>query len=147
MSLPSRLRSPLRPFGNSPALTPSYLLSFHQRSNPLFFMTVTVKSKSSLAVPPQVQRQAGIKAGDRVEFRVSGGIINIIPKLPSADDEYTPAQRHIIDARLAKADDDIKHGRLYGPFNTAEDMAASIEANIKKPRAAKRRAKPGKSPR
>ena len=33
-------------------------------------------------------------------FKVSGGIINIIPKLPSADDEYTPAQRRAIDSQL-----------------------------------------------
>jgi bifunctional DNA-binding transcriptional regulator/antitoxin component of YhaV-PrlF toxin-antitoxin module len=38
-----------------------------------------------------VRRRAGIKTGDRVEFKVSGGVINIVPKLPSADDEYTPA--------------------------------------------------------
>ena len=107
-------------------------------------MTVTVKSKSSLTVPVEGQRQAGIKTGDRLEFKVSGGIINIIPKLPAADDEYSPEQRRIIDARLAKADEDIKHGRVYGPFNTAEEMAASIEANIKKMRAAKRKAKPAR---
>jgi hypothetical protein len=34
---------------------------------------------------------------------------------------------------------DIKHGRVYGPFNTAEEMAASIEANIKKLRTVQRR--------
>jgi AbrB family looped-hinge helix DNA binding protein len=49
-------------------------------------MTVTVKNnRVGLVVPPSVRRQAGIKAGDRLEFKVSGGIINIIPKLPSAD--------------------------------------------------------------
>jgi hypothetical protein len=49
-----------------------------------------------------------------------------------------------IDARLAKTDEDIKHGRTYGPFNTAEEMAASIEANIKRLRAAKKRGKPAR---
>ena len=49
-------------------------------------MTITVKSKTDLVVPPSVRRRARIKAGDRVEFRVSGGIINIIPELPPADD-------------------------------------------------------------
>jgi bifunctional DNA-binding transcriptional regulator/antitoxin component of YhaV-PrlF toxin-antitoxin module len=97
-----------------------------------------------LIVPPRVRRRAGIRAGDRVEFKVSGGIITILPELPSADDEYTPEQRRIIDARLAKAGEDVKHGRVYGPFNTAEEMATSIEANLKKLRAAKRRAKPAR---
>ena len=42
------------------------------------------QTKSALTVPPAVQRLAGIKSGDRVEFKVSGGIINIIPEMPSA---------------------------------------------------------------
>ena len=67
-------------------------------------MTVTVKDQDTdLVVPPSVRRRAGIKAGDRLEFKVSGGIINIIPKLPSAADEYTATQRRIIDAELAEA--------------------------------------------
>ena len=83
-------------------------------------MTVTVKRNTALIVPPSVRRKAGLKAGDRVEFRVSGGLITIVPKPPTPDDEYTPEQRRIIDARLAKADEDIKHGRVYGPFEVEE---------------------------
>jgi bifunctional DNA-binding transcriptional regulator/antitoxin component of YhaV-PrlF toxin-antitoxin module len=77
-------------------------------------MTATAKNKTDLVVPPSLRRRAGIKPGDRLEFKVSGGIINIIPKLPSADDEYTPEQRRIIDAQL----DEAENGPLYGPFNT-----------------------------
>ena len=68
-----------------------------------FAMTVVVKDKKQLVVPSSVNRRAGIKPGDRLEFKVSGGIINIIPILPSADDEYTPARRHAIDAQLKEA--------------------------------------------
>jgi AbrB family looped-hinge helix DNA binding protein len=59
-------------------------------------MTVTVKNKEELVVPLSVRRRAGIKSGDRLEFRVSGGGVRIMPKLPSADDEYTscPAKSH-----------------------------------------------------
>lgn len=107
-------------------------------------MTIVVKKRTDLVVPTSVQRRAGIKAGDRLEFKVSGGVITILPKRPRADDEYTPEQRRSIDARLARADEDIKHGRVYGPFNTAEEMAASIEDNIKNLRAARRKAKPAR---
>jgi len=65
-------------------------------------MTVTVKNKTPLAVPPAVRRKAGFKNGQETEFRASGGVITIVPKLPSADDEYTPQQRRIIDAQLAE---------------------------------------------
>ena len=56
-------------------------------------------------------------------------------------DEYTPQQRRVIEARLAKADRDIKTGRVYGPFDTAEEMAASIEANIQRLRKLRRKTK------
>jgi hypothetical protein len=61
-----------------------------------------------------------------VEFKVSGGIINIIPKLPTADDEYTPAQRRAIDARLAEA----RKGPYYGPFKTAGEAIAFLGKEI-----------------
>ena len=85
-------------------------------------------------VPASVRRRAGIKAGDQLEFRVSGGIINIIPKLPSADDEYTPTQRRAIDAQLAEA----AKGPYHGPFDTADEMIAHIKGELKKRRALKK---------
>ena len=98
-------------------------------------MTVTVKSKTQITVPPQVQRRAGIKTGDRVEFKVSGGIINIIRKLPSADDEYTPAQRRIIDARLAEA----QKGPYYGPFTTSDQAIKFLNKEIRSRKSNKRK--------
>jgi len=98
-------------------------------------MTVTVKSRAGFAVPPGVQRKAGIKAGDRVQFKVSGGIINIIPELPTADDEYTPAQRRAIDARLRQA----RKSRPYGPFETADDAIKFLRGEIKRRNAIRRK--------
>jgi bifunctional DNA-binding transcriptional regulator/antitoxin component of YhaV-PrlF toxin-antitoxin module len=91
-------------------------------------MTVTVKNKSALTVPPEVQRQAGIKTGDRLEFRVSGRIITILPELPTAADEYTPEQRKILDAQLAEGLDDIRKGRVSPKFDTVDEMLASLKA-------------------
>lgn len=42
-------------------------------------MTVTLRSE--ITVPKSVQRKAGLKAGDRIEFKVSGRSIMIVPKL------------------------------------------------------------------
>jgi AbrB family looped-hinge helix DNA binding protein len=97
-------------------------------------MTVTVKHKAELVVPRSVRRQAGIKSGDRLEFKVSGGIINIIPELPLASDEYTPAQRRVIDAQLAEA----QRGPFHGPFNTADEMIAHLKGELKKRAATKK---------
>ena len=90
-------------------------------------MTVTVKSKIDLIVPPSVRRRAGLKSGDQVEFYVSGGVINIIPKLPNAADEYTPEQRRRIDAEL----DEAEKGPSHGPFNTAEDAIKFLRKEIR----------------
>ena len=55
-------------------------------------------------------------------------MITIIPRLPSADDEYTPKQRRLIDAQL----DEAEKGPFRGPFSTAEEMIADINGQLKK---------------
>jgi bifunctional DNA-binding transcriptional regulator/antitoxin component of YhaV-PrlF toxin-antitoxin module len=107
--------------------------------------TVTVQNESDLVVPRSVRRRAGIKSGDQVEFKVSRGVINIIPKRLSADDEYTPAQRRVIDSRLAKAETDIKKGRLYGPFETHEAMIDFLHGEVKRRKAQGKAKTPDKS--
>ncbi len=113
-------------------------------------MTTLVKihRKGQMTLPTKLRSLAGISEGDLVEAAFQHGKIVLTPKVvidrsrfPSAEEQYTPAQHRSIKSRLAKSDEDIKHGRVYGPFNTAEEMAASIEANIGKLRAAKKRAK------
>jgi AbrB family looped-hinge helix DNA binding protein len=85
-------------------------------------MTVIVDAKMDLVVPRSVRRRARIKAGDKLEVKVSGGVIHIVPKLPSADREYASWQRRVIDRALAVGLDDIKKGRLHGPFETHHEM-------------------------
>jgi AbrB family looped-hinge helix DNA binding protein len=96
-------------------------------------MTTVVKKRTPIVVPESLRRRAGIKAGDRLEFRVSGGIINIIPKLPSADDEYTPAQRRQINAELKEA----RRGPYYGPFESAAAASKFLQREFRKRKAAK----------
>ena len=95
-----------------------------------------------MVVPPSVRRQAGIKAGDKLEFKASRGLITILAKPSNTADEYTPEQRRSIDREIAKGLEDIEKGRTYGPFNTVDEMAASIEANIQKSRRTAKRSKP-----
>jgi bifunctional DNA-binding transcriptional regulator/antitoxin component of YhaV-PrlF toxin-antitoxin module len=95
-------------------------------------MTVTVKNKTPLVVPPAVRRQAGFKSGQEVEFKVSGGVISIRPKLPAQDDEDTPERRRIIDAQLAEGLADVKAGRVRGPFSTHREFISSLHAEAGK---------------
>jgi bifunctional DNA-binding transcriptional regulator/antitoxin component of YhaV-PrlF toxin-antitoxin module len=94
-------------------------------------MTVIVKSKAPLVVPPSVRRRAGLKNGDKLEFKVSSGVITILPK-PAADDEETPAQREVIARDLAKGLADIRHGRLQGPFASHQEFIATLHRDARK---------------
>ena len=99
-------------------------------------MTVSVKNKTPLVVPPKIRRRAGLAVADKVEFRVNGGVITITAKPPTADDEYTAEQRRIIDAQL----DEAEKGPFHGPFNTADEMIVHMKGQLKK-RAASKKAK------
>jgi len=101
--------------------------------------TGKIQKRGQVTIPTSVRRRAGLSKGDLVNFAFRRGKIVITPKLaidrskfPTADDEYTPAQRRIIDARLAEGLADIKAGRVYGPFDTHEEMMASLRSHGKK---------------
>jgi AbrB family looped-hinge helix DNA binding protein len=102
-------------------------------------MTVTVKNKTPLVVPPAVRRLAGLKSGDKLEFRVSAGMITILPKRPAADDDYTPAQRRVIDRGVAKGLEDIRKGRIHGPFDTVDEAIADLKAHARRRKKTARR--------
>jgi len=89
-------------------------------------MTVTVKNNIPLVVPPAVRRQAGLKSGDKLEFKVSGQIITIVPKPSEADGEYTPAQRRAIHRGIAQSEKEYAEGKSYGPFETHKAFIAAL---------------------
>ena len=84
--------------------------------------------------------RARIAEGDTVEAGFQRGKSILTPKLvidrsefPNAADEYSPAQRRVIDAQLAESLEDFKKDRGFGPFNTAEEMITHMKAELKKP--------------
>lgn len=97
-------------------------------------VTIVINEKNRALFPPSVRRQAGIKIGDELEIKVSGGIITLLPKPPTTDDEYTPAQRRTIDAQL----DEAEKGPFHGPFDSAAEMIAHIKGELKKRGATKK---------
>lgn len=60
-------------------------------------MTVTLKNKMPIVVPDAVRRKAGLRSGDQIEFKVSGRVIKIVPKVSSAEDYTTQAVAEIIE--------------------------------------------------
>jgi bifunctional DNA-binding transcriptional regulator/antitoxin component of YhaV-PrlF toxin-antitoxin module len=68
-------------------------------------VTVTVKNEAQLVVPPSVQRQAGIKTGDRLEFKVSSRSITIKALDPAT---YKPTKSEL--AAIRKGEAEIARG-------------------------------------
>jgi bifunctional DNA-binding transcriptional regulator/antitoxin component of YhaV-PrlF toxin-antitoxin module len=103
-------------------------------------MTVTVKGNAPIVVPPSVRRKAGFKAGDKLQFEARGdGVITIRAKCEDDDDpEYTPEQLKALHVRLDEAMEEYKRGEAVGPFNTAEEMIASMRSELKRRRAQKK---------
>ena len=98
-----------------------------------------VTSKGQVTIPTHLRAQVGLVDGDFVEARAHRGNIVLTPK-SVVDREYTPARRRAIDARLAEGLADIKAGRTFGPFNSAGEMIAHMEARTaNKPAAVKRK--------
>jgi len=112
--------------------------------------TGRIQSRGQVTIPTAVRRRAGLAKGDLVNFTFLRGKIVMTPKLalddtaaPTSGDEYTLAQRRVIDARLAKADADIKAGRVSKAFSDHGEFIAALdrEAARLSARKTKRRAK------
>ena len=74
---------------------------------------VTVKKKYQVVIPAAVRKQARIEVGDLLEAKAERGKIVLIPK-------------SAIDREIAEGLDDIRKGRMYGPFDSAEEMIRSL---------------------
>lgn len=75
-------------------------------------LLVKVTDKYQVTLPVRVRQQAGVAVGDLLEARVEGKKITLVPK-------------RVVDRELARALADVKHGRVRGPFPTAE---ATVQA-------------------
>jgi bifunctional DNA-binding transcriptional regulator/antitoxin component of YhaV-PrlF toxin-antitoxin module len=98
-------------------------------------MAAIARKGVPLVVPSAIRRKAGFKGGEDLEFKASGGVITIVRKLPGARDEYSPAQRQIVDARLTEA----RKGPYFGPFDTADEAIKFIRKEIRNRKAMERK--------
>ncbi len=94
---------------------------------------VKIQRKGQMTLPTRVRSAVGLADGDMVDVKVSGRRIVITPTLvidrsqfPTADDEYTPAQRRIIDAQLAEGLEDIKAGRVSKAYSNHAKFIADL---------------------
>jgi AbrB family looped-hinge helix DNA binding protein len=95
---------------------------------------VKVQPKGQMTIPRRVRSAVGLIDGDLVEVRAVGKRIIITPqpvidrsKFPTADDEYTPEQRHSISARLDRAE----KRPFYGPFKNGAEVAGFLKEKVR----------------
>ena len=80
---------------------------------------VTVKTKYQIVIPRAIREQAGVGIGDLLEAKVEKGKITFAPK-------------SVLDRHLAEGLEDLKKGRTHGPYKSAKDAIAALEARAKK---------------
>jgi AbrB family looped-hinge helix DNA binding protein len=85
---------------------------------------VTVKNKYQVVIPLRVRNEVGIHVGDILDAKAERGTIVFTPK-------------SLIDRGVAESLEDYKKGRAYGPFDSAEEMLASLRRKVKKLKTAK----------
>lgn len=68
---------------------------------------VKVKSHYQVTIPPKIRAKAQVAVGDLFEARVEGRTITLVPK-------------RLVDRELTLALNDVKRGRVKGPFPTAQ---------------------------
>ena len=81
--------------------------------------TVRVKANHQVTLPAAIIEKVGLKAGDLLDARIEKGKITLTP-------------RSEIDQRIAESIADYEAGRSYGPFDTANELIASLENNLNK---------------
>ena len=79
-------------------------------------MTVTLKEKTQLVVPASMQRQAGIKGGDRLKFKVSPRTITITAETST----YKPTKAEL--TAIRKGDAAIGRGQYVSLTDFLHDL-------------------------
>lgn len=72
-----------------------------------------MKTKYQVTLPTSVRKQADLRVGDLLEARVEGHRISLTPM-------------SVVERELAIALEDIKQGRVKGPFKTAQEAIRSL---------------------
>jgi bifunctional DNA-binding transcriptional regulator/antitoxin component of YhaV-PrlF toxin-antitoxin module len=87
---------------------------------------VKVKTKGQVTIPTALRRRAGLNVGDFLDAKLERGTLTLTPQTP-------------VDRDIAESLEDLKAGRTYGPFDTADEMMRSLRA--RRPRKSANKAK------
>ena len=80
---------------------------------------IRVRTNGQVTIPSSLIERAGLDVGDLLEAKLDRGKITLIRK-------------NFIDQRIDEGLEDIRKGRTYGPFESAEEMMASLQGKMKR---------------
>ena len=80
---------------------------------------VKVKEKYQVTLPASVRKKAGLAVGDILEVSLEGKKITLTPK-------------SVVDREIALALEDVKKGRVYGPFSSAKEAIRALHGGAKR---------------
>ncbi len=87
---------------------------------------VRIKDKYQVTIPTKLRERARLSVGDYLEATLDKrGVITLTPK-------------DFVDRGVAEGLEDLREGRIHGPFETVEGMLESLQG---RPPAAKKRAR------
>ena len=81
--------------------------------------TAKVGPKYQLVIPKQIRTATKLKIGDFLKAELRGEGILLTPMA-------------LVERDLAAAEEDIKAGRVYGPFSSAKALVRSLHREAKK---------------
>ncbi len=86
---------------------------------------VKIGASRQVAIPKKIHEELHLRAGDYLEIELRNGTLVLTPKALVDKD---------LEVRLSEALDDVKKGRVHGPFESAKEVVKSLRRSSKKPR-------------
>jgi len=81
---------------------------------------VRVKDKYQVTIPNEVREGASLSVGDYLDARIGrGGVITLTPQ-------------SFVDRAIAAGLADLRAGRTHGPFDTVEEVIASLKGKTRR---------------
>jgi AbrB family looped-hinge helix DNA binding protein len=85
---------------------------------------VKIGASRQVAIPKKIHEELHLRAGDYLEIELRNGTLVLTPK--------ALVDKHL-EERLSEAFDDIKKGRVRGPFKSAKEVVQSLRRSSKRP--------------
>ena len=81
---------------------------------------VAVKKKFQIVIPQDLRKLLRVRVGDLLEAKADRGMITLTPK-------------SLVDREIAEGLEDLREGRTYGPYESAQEMIAALHRMTRRP--------------